>query len=70
MQLLYHSAEVDVDILQPLQTIKTGHRGRPRKVINLNYLWEAILNAYHIRFTELAGARYPSKHSLFVHEMS
>ena len=34
--------------------VRAGRWGRPRKVINLDYLQEAVSSSRHIRFTELA----------------
>lgn len=50
----HHRGESNVDIPQPVATLHTGRPGRPRKIINLNYLKEAVSSSRQIKFTELA----------------
>jgi len=49
-----YSEDTRISVPDPVTTIRTGKRGRPRKTINLDFLHEACSNRRHLKLTELS----------------
>ncbi|KAK6991473.1 hypothetical protein R3P38DRAFT_2572217 [Favolaschia claudopus] len=49
---------------EPVEVIRTGRRGRPRKIINTKYLAEALSTKRHISISALARILGVSRHTL------
>jgi hypothetical protein len=64
---MFHSGETNVNIPQPVRIVKTSLRGRPRKIVDLDYLHEAISNTCQIKFTKLAGVLGIHRNTLHLH---
>ena len=48
------SIDKNVQILQPVTEVHTGLQGRPKKIVDIEFLKEAVSNSRHIPCTELA----------------
>ncbi|KAG6326093.1 hypothetical protein ID866_12996 [Astraeus odoratus] len=46
---------MNVDIPQLVSELQTGHHGRPKKIIDLNYLQEAFSSSHLIKLVDLAS---------------
>lgn len=57
----------NVHMPQLVTVVHTGQRGRPRKVINLDYLKEATLDSRNIKLTELARVLQIHRNTLRAH---
>ena len=62
-----YSGETNVNIPQPVKIVKTGCHGRPRKLVNPDYLQEAMSHTRQITFTELAGVLGIHRNTLRLH---
>lgn len=52
---IMHREDTDIQFVQPVSGVqKTGKRGRPRKIIALDFLQEAMLSKHHLSLTRVA----------------
>ena len=55
---------MNIGVVKPITILRTGKRGRPRKVIDLDFLREAMSTKRRISLTKLAGAMGIHCHTL------
>lgn len=65
--ILYYRDESNVAYVQPVTVLRTGKRGRPRKVINSAFVMEAMSAKRRISVSKLAEIMGISRHTLTAH---
>ena len=59
-----YSEELNIGMIEPITIVPTGKRGRPRKVINSDFLQEAMSTQWQISLTRLANKLGIHRHTL------